>query len=86
MHVIHTSKETSEALEAFIQPTLSDDKYTSIIELQEQLKKAHFVIAQLQHENRELKKKSLEEVFQERYLCDRRKVSTINSNWFQNKE
>jgi hypothetical protein len=63
MPAIHTSRETSEIPKAFIQPTLSDEKDTSIIELQEQLKKAHFVIAQLQHENRELKKKSLEEVF-----------------------
>jgi hypothetical protein len=63
MHVIHTSQEISETPETFIQPTLSDDRDTSIIELQEQLKKAHFVIAQLQHENRELKKKSLEEYF-----------------------
>jgi hypothetical protein len=63
IHVVHTTQETSETPENFIQPILSDDKDTSIIELQEQLKKAHFVIAQLQHENRELKKKSLENVF-----------------------
>jgi hypothetical protein len=33
------------------------------MDLQEQLKKAHFVIAQLQHENREMKKRALEEAF-----------------------
>jgi hypothetical protein len=60
MHVIHTSKEISKIPETFIQRTLSDDRDASIIELQKQLKKAHSVIAQLQHENRELKKKSLE--------------------------
>ena len=47
MLVIHTSQEISETLETFIQATLSKDRDTSIIELQEQLKKDHFVLAQL---------------------------------------
>ena len=35
MLVIHTSQEISETPKTFIQPTLSDDRDTSIIELQE---------------------------------------------------
>jgi hypothetical protein len=58
-HVVHTNQETNKIPKNFIQPILSYDKDNSIIELQEQLKKAHFFIAQLQHETRELKKKSL---------------------------
>jgi hypothetical protein len=60
---VHTTHETSKMLENFIQPIFSDEKDTSIIDLQEELKKDHFFIVQLQHENRELKKKSLENVF-----------------------
>jgi hypothetical protein len=63
MLVIHPSHKISEISETFIQQTLSDDRDTLIVELQEQLKKDHFVISQLQHENRELKKKSLKESF-----------------------
>jgi hypothetical protein len=46
--------------------------------LQEQLKKAHFVIAQLKHINRELKKKSLEEAFRKNtyVIGERSELST----------
>jgi hypothetical protein len=61
MPAMHTSQAPNEAPEAFTEIYLPDDKDNLIIELQEQLKKAHFFIAQLQHENREMKKKSLEQ-------------------------
>jgi hypothetical protein len=60
MPAMHTSQAHDEALEAFAKKCITNEKYSLIIELEEQLKKAHFVIAQLQHENREMKKKSLE--------------------------
>jgi hypothetical protein len=60
MHGMHTSQAPNEVPEAFIEITFHDDKENLIIELQEQLKKAHFVITQLQHENKEMKKKYLE--------------------------
>jgi hypothetical protein len=49
MSSMHTSQAPNEAPEAFTETDLPDDKdsLSLIIELQEQLKKAHFVIAQL---------------------------------------
>ena len=58
---MHTSQELDEYPEAFTKTNLPNEKDSLIIELQVQLKKAHFVIALLQHENREMKKKSLEQ-------------------------
>jgi hypothetical protein len=55
-----TLEKPFEALETIPEDDVPDDKDKEISELQEQLKKAHLVIAQLQHDNRELKKTVLE--------------------------
>jgi len=49
-------EQTFETLETIPKDEFVDDKVKEITQLQEQLKKAHMVIAQLQRENRELKK------------------------------
>jgi len=72
MPSMHTSQAPDEAPEAFTETDLPDykDSLSLIIELQEQLKKAHFVIAQLQHESREMKKKALEQAFKKDILVE----------------
>lgn len=55
-----TFEQPSEPLDAIPKNIVPSDKDKDILELQEQLKKSHLVIAQLQHDNRELKKVSLE--------------------------
>jgi len=64
---MHRSKSLDEYIDAFTETNLPIDKYILINELQEQLKKAHFSIAQLQHENKEMKKKSLEKASKKIY-------------------
>jgi hypothetical protein len=61
MSSMHTSQAPEEDPKSFTETDFPNDKDNLIIELQEQLKKSHFVIAQLQHENREMKKKYLEQ-------------------------
>jgi hypothetical protein len=78
--VVHTTQETIKTPEKFIQSILSDDKDASIIELREHLKKAHFVIMNLEHENRELKKKSLENVFKKDFsIIEKWSVPSIST-------
>jgi hypothetical protein len=58
---MHSSQKHEEDPKAFIEEDYPSDKDNLIIELQEQLRKSHIVIVQLQHENREMKKKDLEQ-------------------------
>jgi hypothetical protein len=61
MPAMHTSQAPEEDPKSFTETNCPSDKDNLIIELQEQLRKSHFFIAQLQHENREMKKKALEQ-------------------------
>jgi hypothetical protein len=61
MPSMHSSQVPEEEPKAIIEVYYPSDKDNLIIELQEQLKKAHFLISQLQHQNREIKKKALEQ-------------------------
>jgi hypothetical protein len=78
MYAMHTSQEPSEAPEAFTETSLVDDKDNFINELQEQLKKAHFVIAQVKHKNREMKKKYLEQSFNKYTLVEGERSMYLN--------
>jgi hypothetical protein len=60
MPSMHTSQEPKEDPKSFIEAYFPNEKDNLIIELQEKLKKSHFFIAQLQRENKEMKKKYLE--------------------------
>jgi hypothetical protein len=61
MPAMHPSQAPKEDPKTFKKIDCPSYKDNLIIELQEQLRKSHFGIAQLQHENREMKKKALEQ-------------------------